>query len=158
MPRKMICFICEKPLNAEERRDPKRDENGDALCDECYSSEYEAPCGRCHNYYDMLHWRHPVHFIAFPEAQEADEMLVPGYYRVLRYPLWTSDYFTTSVEMRNVVKVADLRGDDRQPGNAPCVHICMDCTAEVPMLPPIPVQPFPIEAVEVAIREERGTG
>ena len=111
----MSCTRCNEHLDEEEKESPRKTDEGDIICDECYHKIYEIICIRCENYADV----HDEKYILLqnPEGELrycGGEKVEPGYYKEIKRPIYLGNiisgfecFWEDSIE-----KVLDLIGDE----------------------------------------------
>lgn len=125
------CSHCSDELKGEDLEKPMM-YDGEPYCERCYREECEAECDRCGNLVtkDEVAMR-PGELLAFWEKTDG---LMPGYYRVLRWPIYMDGMITGYVLPDNLQFVLPL--DDKgkvaaegawTPGGA----LCVECRSEI---------------------------
>lgn len=85
-PAATCCALCGDEFDEEELDNPYRDEDDDPICDSCYREKYESACDRCDEIVEKKELEmKPGELLAFWEEVEG---LKPGYYKVLRWPIY----------------------------------------------------------------------
>jgi hypothetical protein len=128
----ICCASCDAEFDDEERESPRRDSNGDALCDACYREEYEGTCDRCDEIVEKTELAmKPGELLAFWEEVDG---LKPGYYKVIRWPLYADGMINGYVYTENLQFFAalDAKGvaaakDAWTPGGC----LCAACRSEI---------------------------
>lgn len=80
---KMECTRCGKHLDDEERENPRKDDDGDIICDECHHDKYEFTCCDCQNYGDVEDQHNML--VVFEEVDSMggpERTVQPGIYRI----------------------------------------------------------------------------
>ena len=118
----LLCSVCAKQLDQEQAEDPHRDEDGDIVCDECWSEDYEYLCHLCQNLVEIED--NQKHIFVTP-ALAADQKMQTGIYRVVNLPWFSSNYFSMWILQDAVSLVCDLPAElvDELSGG----YLCEDC-------------------------------
>lgn len=118
----LICAYCERPLTDEETEGPCRDEDGEIMCDECYSEHYEYLCPLCQN---LVAVEGNEKHILVTHALADNQAMEPGIYRVLELPWFTSNYFSMRIHQHALKREADLpeEASDMVCGD----NVCEEC-------------------------------
>jgi len=121
-----LCSYCGSPLDEEEAANPRRDEDGDILCDECYQEHYEYECPQCCN--PVENETNKKHIFITPALAE-DQGLQTGIYSVLSWPWAVSNYFSFQIIPSAIKRVADLPDElkDELEGN----YLCEECVEKI---------------------------
>ena len=131
--RTILCSICTGKIKLADEDEPYVDEEGKPICFDCFIDEYQGECGRCCNYVDNeeIESKPGELVVFFVEVPSYRREMLPGYYRVLKWPFYSQNIIGSGwIENGAVVKVADL--DDEGKGNeeiigTPCAPMCYSC-------------------------------
>ena len=116
------CQHCGNNLDFEERDDPRRDDCGDPICDECWSEKYEFNCCWCGEY-EHIDEQHKM-LVVF----ESCGGLEPGVYSIDSGPYWTSDYFSMWFNLDCLTRLGNLpRSLAASHEGYPSGHLCRNC-------------------------------
>jgi len=126
------CASCGDKLDAEERGNPYRDEGGDPICDRCHCDKYEGQCDRCGEIVEKKELdMHPGEILAFWEEVDG---LEPGYYRVLRWPIYMDGMIEGYVLKDNLEYFAPLDEKGQHAADnawTPGGRMCRACREEI---------------------------
>jgi hypothetical protein len=133
-PRAIECRWCGNALSEEEADSPRRDDDNDPICDECWHNEYEFTCCWCQNYENVAHQDYLV--ISEPTPAMG---LGPGYgplnmgvYKIVDSPYFGGPLIGLGYLFANALEfVADLP-DGIDTNGYPCGHLCRECYAKLP--------------------------
>lgn len=125
------CSYCSEELKGEDLTNPMM-YDGEPYCERCYGQECEGQCDRCGNFVvkDEVAMR-PGELLAFWEETNG---LKPGYYRVLRWPIYMDGMITGFVLTDNLQFVLPL--DDKgklaaKDAWTPGGSLCLECRTEI---------------------------
>lgn len=79
------CSYCGNDLREDEIENPREDESGDVMCDQCYEDEFLEHCSLCENYYDKPTKPEETFFVVAKEVS-GQVGVDPGFYKVLNWP------------------------------------------------------------------------
>lgn len=139
MSEQFTCTWCGNDLPEEQRESPYLDESGDEICDRCHTQHFEGCCDRCSEVVEKKELAmRPGELLAFWEEVDG---LKPGYYRVLRWPIYADGMIEGFVYTENLQFVRDL---DQAGLNAaedawtPGGSLCAECRGiiEASLVPP----------------------
>lgn len=100
------CYYCGASFNDEEKENPRKDDGGYEMCDECYETHYQVLCPLCEDMYDDPQ-------LGFLVVITERDNVRPGYYRVKRRPFYDGGPVTPcKIIPDSVERIADLRGDE----------------------------------------------
>lgn len=106
MSEELKCTWCDDPLGEEARESPYLDDSGDVICDRCHTQHFEGCCDRCSEIVEKKELAmNPGELLAFWEEVDG---LQPGYYRVLRWPIWADGMIEGFVYTENLQFVCPL--------------------------------------------------
>lgn len=115
------CSWCSEKLNDEERSYPVYEPGTDnVMCDRCYDEHFRASCGLCEERFDKSDCNaKPGNLIVMwrPAPALAQDDLEPGYYRVLRWPMFADGMIEAYFYADHLHRVADLTERDRGRAN-----------------------------------------
>lgn len=117
-----LCSCCAARLDDEEAADPRHDEDGNVLCDACYSDHYEYVCPLCGN---LVEIEDNQQHIVVTTALAYDQRMQPGIYKLVELPWFVSNYFSLTIRQSCVEKVGDLPTD--LLGDIPGSYVCEAC-------------------------------
>jgi hypothetical protein len=137
-----LCTYCDNALDHEERVHPRKDEAGAVMCDGCFHEHYEDNCSRCEECVEKADLKAaPGELIGiWREApSEYGPDLQPGYYRVLRWPIFADFMIHGHLYSRHLKFVAPL--DSKGEVAADHCHsvagpMCPDCREAAELLIP----------------------
>lgn len=116
----------------EQRESPMKDPDGDITCDECYREKFEGECDRCGETVDETELAmNPGELLALWE--EVDD-LAPGYYRVLRWPIYMNGMITGHILKENLEYTypLDKKGEEAAAHSwTPGGRLCKRCRDEI---------------------------
>lgn len=143
MSEELTCGWCSTVLNKEQRENPYRDDSGDVICDTCYTRNFEGICDRCEEIVPKKELKmRPGELLAFWEEVDG---LQPGYYRVLRWPIYADGMIEGFVYTENLqfVCALDAQGlnaaeDAYTPGGSLCEECRKAIEANLLPSPPTP--------------------
>ena len=127
------CGWCGCELDEEEKESPRLNEDGDVICDNCWSDEYEGACYRCRETVERSELdMSPLRLIiVLDDAPGSPTNLTPGYYRVTKWPLYSDGMVEAHMESDNMVKVADIEDEVKKEEDeavmAACGPMCNAC-------------------------------
>jgi len=101
----MNCIYCGGELEDEELDSPYKNEDGDLLCDDCYSFWNEYECSLCG--YNVTIIDNLDYIIVTRDLAEAQKMQ-PGIYRILANPWYSSTISPICLMQDNLQQVADF--------------------------------------------------
>jgi len=81
------CAWCLGQLDEEEIEDPRKDLDGEAICDECYYEEYMYICPICQNFAETKD--NEKHLMVTPELAE-NQRMEDGIYQVVEFPVYSA--------------------------------------------------------------------
>ena len=127
------CAWCYRELDEEERASPlTNDELDEVICDACYRDEYEDECDRCGEIVAKTELAmNPGELIAFWDEVDG---LKPGYYKVLRWPIYADGMIEGYVMTENLEYAEPLdKEGERAAANAyyPGGRLCCKCRVEI---------------------------
>lgn len=132
----MECTYCGEALDDEEAASPQKDNDGDVMCDQCWSDKYEDVCQRCGEYRLKTDLKtEPGNLIAaWMEAPGSPDDLTPGYYRVKTWPIFVDYMIGGHMYSDALERVADLdkkglRG--AAEAHTCCGPLCGSCMVEI---------------------------
>lgn len=132
----MECTYCGEELDDEETANPQKDDDGDVMCDQCWSDKYEDICQRCGEYTlntDMK--TEPGNLIAaWMEAPGYPDDLTAGYYRVKHWPIFVDYMIGGHMYSDALQRVADLDKKGllaAKEAHMCCGPMCGSCRAEI---------------------------
>lgn len=133
-----LCSYCDTELDRYERRNPRRDEARAVMCDDCFSQHYEDNCTRCCELFEKKTElaSKPGHLIGVWREVPAltTGALPPGYYRVLKWPIFADGmiegyFFGDAVTFAcGLDAQGERRAEEEQYMSGP---ICRCCSAAV---------------------------
>ena len=119
------CNCCGRKLDGEEQEQPKLDEDGDPICDQCFEEEYEFRCCWCDQ---SEHNNHADKFLVVANAEEAG--FPRGVYEIVSKP-----YFRDGMTEGSLIKSALKRIADVPEGLKIewycCGHLCQSCQGKI---------------------------
>jgi hypothetical protein len=129
----MKCTVCGDELDPEEVESPRRDKDGDIICDHCFEEQYSYTCPICEEMFDedFSEKISPKYLLITTYAGE--ELGVdPGIYEIVSYPFYADGLIETHLFKSAVKKIADLP-DDLDEDNLWCdeYYICDECVEHV---------------------------
>ncbi len=130
------CGMCGELLDDEERLNSRLHEDGDLICDRCYTDEYEFTCYYCWEY-APIEDQHKMLVV-----NEECGGLKRGVYRIIDSPYYTSNYFNMWFNPECFEFVCAVPKDLLRPeemflgGSYPTGHLCQGCQYKV--TPPRP--------------------
>jgi len=116
------CIDCGYELGPEEMESPRKDADGDLVCDDCWSNEHEFECVFCGNFDDKEHDHKMLMLCEEQKAHGYAEQVMAGVYRVTSYPYFISDYFSAWLLPERLERVADCPEKADTSG-----AICLGC-------------------------------
>lgn len=126
------CALCGDELDHEEKEYPRKDEDGDPVCDRCYTEKYEGVCDRCGEIVEKKELAmNPGELTAFWEEVDG---LKPGYYRVLKWPIYMDGMIEGYVLTDNLKFVAKLDAKGKRAAKdawTPGGRMCCACRDEI---------------------------
>lgn len=132
MSEEIKCTWCDEVLDDEARESPYHDDSGDVICDRCHTKHFEGVCDLCGDVVnkDELKMR-PGEILAFFEETDG---LQPGYYRVIRWPIYADGMTEGYVMTENIQFVAPLDDAGKRAAEeawTPGGSLCEDCRKSV---------------------------
>ena len=119
------CLRCGNELDDEELDYPRKDEDGDAICDECFHEHYEFTCCWCCEYGDVKDQHNLL--VVFEEVSDVK----PGIYKITERPYYICAMIGSSwLIPGSLVRIAELN-PDMDGNNYPCGHLCLECQKKV---------------------------
>lgn len=142
IPDLVICTCCHEKLDDEQASAPRRDTDGDIMCDDCYRDEYETQCERCMNIVEKTEMgANPGEIIAVWQKSPARfgvGDLEPGYYRVKQWPIYADGMIEGYMFADHLEKVCELDSEGllsvEQGATAMCGALCQSCRDQVEAL------------------------
>lgn len=143
-------FRCEQCGTIERINDdetPSKDDDGDAICDECYHDNYEFACCVCQEY-GHVDDQHNMIAVFDPEIFGEDDAKYGwrrGVYMVISSPYYTSAMIghgwlhTWALDW--IGEIPRDKGEFESPQGYPCGHLCDECQRKLLGLPAYQYQP-----------------
>lgn len=126
------CSHCMEKLEGEDADSPFRDKNGDLYCEGCFFEEVMGDCDRCGACVDLDELAmNPGELLAFWAKTDG---LEPGYYRVLRWPIYMDGMITGYVVTDNLQRFGPLDEKGLSAAkfvNTPGGRLCCACRLEI---------------------------
>jgi DNA-directed RNA polymerase subunit RPC12/RpoP len=104
------------------------------FCEECYSDEYDEICSLCEEIEERKDNEEEQPFPKNPffYSVKDDEEHIPGIYEAIKYPIWSSNGFSTDIWWDNVKFVCSKEDylkqyPDRKDNFENAEYICNDC-------------------------------
>ncbi len=120
------CSFCGNAFDEEESQSPSRDPNdGQSVCDRCYSDNFTFDCVRCGSEGDIEDQHR--YLIILEECGG----LGPGIYRINDRPYFTSNYFNMWWNVRCLSRLRDADGRYANLYEFPSGHLCYECQHEM---------------------------
>lgn len=125
------CGWCGNDLDDEEIEQPYWASDHTKICRECFQNEYEEECGVCGNYYDKRYKK--SRFILLVTKCPGDYGdIEPGYYYIIKYPIFTSNYFNAWLHKDSIRRIAPITPDVADPDSSiPGREICKSCVTKL---------------------------
>lgn len=135
--RQKECTYCDEQLDREEFQNPRRDEEGAVMCDQCYRDKCQDVCSRCEEIVDNTDLdTQPGCLIGiWEEVPGSGEDLQPGYYTVLRRPFLLSsmlgggNFLSWALRRFSALDATGLRA--AEDCSYPSGPLCSDCQRHV---------------------------
>lgn len=125
------CTWCDDLLGLDTTEQPRRDDGGGVMCDECHHEHFEFWCCWCQNYGDRDIQHDMVVVIGEVENADGDRGNMPrGVYRVCAGPYYCSAIFDGWFYGDALKRLADVP-DGVDTGGYPAGHLCADCQARI---------------------------
>ncbi len=124
----MKCINCDEKLGDEEAKSPRRDEDSDIMCDDCYHDIYEFTCIKCENYEHINHnGGIGSVFVAF----EDDILGIPtGVYEVVSHPFYADGMVEGYLYTDAIKQISNYTFEIKQ-GWYPMAFLCEECTVKI---------------------------
>jgi hypothetical protein len=124
------CTWCGNDLEPDEIESPRRDDDGDPMCDACYHDEYMFSCCKCENYAPLSERDNVGDIFVIVDEDEAE--LPIGIYEILSLPYWSSDMLSSDFIKYAIKKVSDYTfGMSIENINYAAGHFCQDCQNKI---------------------------
>ncbi len=106
------CAECDGELDSEESINPHEEVNGAAICDDCYSEQYQDDCSRCCERVDKtdLDMKPGALIGVWRDAPALGGEIKAGYYRVLNWPIYADGMIEAYFFPRAIKRVGNLDG------------------------------------------------
>lgn len=124
---KVTCSWNGCELSEEETESPRLDPRGEVICDECYHEHFEFTCCCCEN--DEDDPDEAIRDAALVILDSEQCKLPRGFYQVIKWPIFTSDYFSMWFHedaLRFVGPVGDSEWTETWDGY-PSGQLCRAC-------------------------------
>jgi len=124
----VLCEWCGSAFDdPAERDDPRRDANGEPICDQCYEDEFQYRCCWCGEYEEIEH-RHKLVVVAEPQGFRP--RIYRGIYRIVSLPYYADGMIQGWLFAHALKKICPLpEGIDTR--DYPCGHLCRECQQKV---------------------------
>lgn len=124
------CSRCGNKLDRDEAESPREDEDGDAICDDCYHDKYEFTCCDCCEYGHVDDQHKILVVFEAVRAREGGD-IEPGIYRIVGGPYHGGPMIGEGYLFRSSLnRIAAVNpGMDGQ--GYPCGHLCAECQGHV---------------------------
>jgi hypothetical protein len=119
------CNCCGCKLDSEEFEQPKLDEYGDPICDQCYEEEYEFKCCWCNQH---EHNDQADKFLVVANAEEAG--FPHGVYEIVIKPYYRDGMIEGSLIKSSLKRIADVP-EGLKIELYPCGHLCQSCQGKI---------------------------
>jgi hypothetical protein len=135
------CEYCGDELDREELESPRKDDQDDIMCDDCYREHFEFTCSVCHEYGETED-QHNMLAVYDPEAFDEcdrDNGWKRGVYMIVDSPYYCSPLighgwlYTRALDW--VGPIPRDKGKSESPIGYPCGHLCLDCQKKILGIP-----------------------
>lgn len=119
------CTYCHEIFNEDD--EPKEHEPGtrSTMCWDCYKRNFMIDCQLCEEYFRNNSKPGKFYFVLMP-TDVNDTGMKSGIYKANRFPVWSSDMFTATINQENVELITEL--DKTILGSEGHTNeICPDC-------------------------------
>jgi hypothetical protein len=122
------CRWCGKNLDWEEAENPRRDGDGDPICDNCWHDYYEFTCCWCQNYDEIQH----QNYLAIVEPTRSEYgVLGIGIYKIIDAPYFGGPLIGQGYLFADSLEFAAKLPDGIDTNGYPCGHLCRECQCKI---------------------------
>jgi hypothetical protein len=125
----MKCTLCEEELDEEEIESPRKDRDGDIICDKCFDDRYSYHCPICEEMFSedfsvKISPKYPL--IAEYASEDID--IDSGIYEILSYPFYADGVIEIHIFKSAVKRISGLPNDlDEDDLWSDIYYVCDDC-------------------------------
>jgi len=127
------CTNCGSTLEPDEEEAPRKDEDGNIVCDQCYDDRYQHLCPICEELFWEVYEKEisPKYFIITRQA-EANHVAKAGFYEIVSLPFYKDGIIEASLIDSAINRLGDLpKNLDEDNLHYSLYFICENCAEKM---------------------------
>jgi len=128
-----ICTKCDSPLEPEGEESPRRDQNGNIICDRCYNDCYIHLCPICEeSFYEDFNKEISPKYIIFTKDAEVNHVTEAGLYEIISLPFYADGMIETTLFKDAIKRLGDIPQDfDESNLHYSLYFVCNSCVKKI---------------------------